>query len=576
MRSPSDKQPKLTIFYKLVGTLLFITIPIYVISLVMNQRAADIVRNEISNSMEQKTDYALNSIETEIERIVGLQRAFINDPDLNDLSIRSQSLNDYEKTKAFNDLSYKIAMLASSSKFIKEAFVIMPNINKRLSSMSAVELMDENEYEALKMVSESPLHSVYVDGRLLLPIGFPNTTRTQFVLVIELSMIDLGREVHFFQSYPNSATYLVDHYNQQTLYKNVPGIDLESIINPYMSKQQRLIIEGSPYLIFQKTSDLLQWGLMMILPENDVLYPVYSFQKWYWYLTLFAIIIVFASSYMIYRLIHTPLKKMVSAFKKVELGSLEVTIERKENDEFQYLYMQFNKTVRHLKQLIQQVYEKTIYSQQAELKQLQSQINPHFFYNSLYILYMMAHAEDTEGTKKLSKYLGDYFKFITYNKSDMVDLALELEHAKTYASIQQLRFGSRISCEFIVEGDLSAWVVPRLIIQPILENAFVHGLENTESDGEVSVKLACDSAQLTVSITDNGRGMQAGQLEELNTGLSSNRAEGDIHGIYNVHRRLRLLYGSGCGVRLTGNDTGGVTVTMHLSKAASPGLIEGG
>ncbi|WP_409345844.1 histidine kinase [Paenibacillus sp. MBLB4367] len=567
MTEPYSKQPRITIFTKLVITILIIILPMYVISLLMNKYAADIVRKELSSSTGERANYAISSIESEIERIVSLQKSFINDPDLNDLSIRSGSLTSYERNKAFNDLSYKVDLLASSSKYVQEVFVLMPNLQKRLSSRTGVDTVEPREFEALRSSGRTQALTSYDRDRLLLTIGYPVFTRSQYILAIELSVATIGRDLGFLKSSNDSAIFLADVTNRRMLYEKSDGVNMNDLVYRELSGQQRVNINGTSYLITQRVSALLGWSLTIAVPDNEALRPVYSLKNWYYLLSVFAVIVAFLASFAIYRLIHSPLKKLIAAFRRVEQGTLDIQIERREPDEFHYLYNQFNKSVKKIKELIQEVYEKTIHSQQAELKQLQSQINPHFFYNSLYILYMMAHEENIDGVKNLSRYLGDYFKFITYNKADLVALELELNHARTYASIQQLRFSNRLTCEFITDGDLSSWEVPRLIIQPMLENAINHGISGLVEGGKVVVQTRCESRVLTVMVEDNGAGMDEQTLSALNIGLENASEGSDIHGIFNVHRRLKLHYGSASGVYLRINEAGGLTVTIHIELA---------
>lgn len=143
-----------------------------------------------------------------------------------------------------------------------------------------------------------------------------------------------------------------------------------------------------------------------------------------------------------------------------------------------------------ISRLIDEVYVQTNLAQRAQLKQLQAQINPHFLYNSFFVLSRRVKRHDFENAQELAKHLGNYFQFLARNESDFVMLRQEVEHAKSYAAIQGTRFISRLSIEF---GELpvecEGILVPRLILQPLLENAFEHGLENKMKDGILKVSF---------------------------------------------------------------------------------------
>jgi two-component system sensor histidine kinase YesM len=266
--------------------------------------------------------------------------------------------------------------------------------------------------------------------------------------------------------------------------------------------------------------------------------------------------------------------KLVDAFKEVEQGNLDISADHRGSDEFAYLFRGFNSMVNQLKRLIDQVLKQKILAQRSELKQLQSQINPHFLYNSFFILHGMVLQRDYENLEKFSRQLGSYYQFLTRSTSDEIPLQREVEHARTYAEIQARRFRNRIRLEF---GDLPEdrheLVVPRLIIQPLLENAFEHGLRNKISDGVVSVRFVSEPERFAISVADNGDeideqmivGMRdllapdGGTLEALErSGFTEHT------GLANVHRRLQLKFGKDSGLRLRLGEAGGLEAELVI------------
>jgi two-component system sensor histidine kinase YesM len=176
----------------------------------------------------------------------------------------------------------------------------------------------------------------------------------------------------------------------------------------------------------------------------------------------------------------------------------------------------------------------------------------------------MAEEENYEGVSSMSEHLGDYYKFITQNKSDFVPLDQEIAHAQAYCSIQQLRFGNRIRFRFESDGSPEGWQVPRLIIQPFLENAIVHGHEDTMKNGWVHVNITVNAAGLTIAIEDNGRGMPPERLAEWGRQLDQQNDRFGDHAVWNVHRRLRLRYGTSSGIEMKTNEHGGLTVRITV------------
>ncbi|MCX7657034.1 MAG: histidine kinase, partial [Treponemataceae bacterium] len=161
----------------------------------------------------------------------------------------------------------------------------------------------------------------------------------------------------------------------------------------------------------------------------------------------------------------------------MEEGDLKTRIEYERKDEFGYLFHSFNRMVDKLDELVNQVYVAKILAQKAELKQLQAQINPHFLYNSFFTLQRTIIGEDIDKAALYAEKLGSYFKYITRNRQEEVALEKEVEHARIFTDIQSMRFSRRIKIEFgCLPEECRDWIVPRLILQPLLENAFEHGL----------------------------------------------------------------------------------------------------
>lgn len=554
------------IFLKLFMTLLFIIIPIYLISFMMNKSGENIIRQQVLVLMEQKSSFFVTSLDSEFNRIFRLQTNFLNDSDLQDVSIRPDSLSNYEYTKAINDLHSKLLTLSESSRYIKEAIVIMPNIDRRLSSTTGLSPLDPVELENFRSSNLSRNGLYMSDKRIYTVLGYPHVTKTQYLLIIELSVAAISRELMDPNEAGNGASFILVRDNDANTHMIISSSEtapekLELMDQGSNMQETKLKIGEKQYMRFSEAFQFADWDFVAIVEDNQILAPVHSFQKWLWALSLISVLLVIMVSLSLLRVIHKPLHKLIRGFKRVENGQFDLNLQHWNNDEFDYLYRKFNTMAGKLKILIQEVAEQSNRSQKAELKQLQSQVNPHFLHNSLYIIYLMAQDENYEGVTQMSEHLGEYFKFVTQNKADFIPLEKEIQHGKTYCSIQQLRFGSKIKFQFDVMGSSDGWEIPRLVIQPFLENAIIHGHENTTEGGFVNVRLFVAPNSLTIEIEDNGKGMPLQQLQDWDNKRSESYALED-HALWNVHRRLQLRYGSRSGINMQVNQYGGMTVTL--------------
>jgi len=271
---------------------------------------------------------------------------------------------------------------------------------------------------------------------------------------------------------------------------------------------------------------------------------------------------------------------LINAFRQVQKGNLNVRITHNWKDEFEVLSSQFNLMVERLNQLIQEVYEHTIREQQLELRQLQSQINPHFLYNSFYMVQRMAIAEDYRNVISLTQHLSEYFQFITRSSDEEIPLEKEVNHARVYTDIQLMRFGKQLTIQFAeLPQSYRQLMVPRLILQPIVENAFKYGLEQKLHDWQLRISFAQLDGGLHIVVEDNGEKLTDELLQTLTNTLADRSTSAETTGLINVHRRIRLKFGEEAGITLARSELGGLKVIIRLiGQEASqhhPDIMEG-
>ncbi|UUZ78726.1 histidine kinase [Paenibacillus sp. P26] len=324
-------------------------------------------------------------------------------------------------------------------------------------------------------------------------------------------------------------------------------------------------IGSQRYFIGYENSATLDATLITYLPEKSVLGPLDTYRVWFWIFSIISIFIVVYFSYVIYRLIHRPPRTLVRAFRAVEQGNFSHTVSYRFKDEFSYLYSQFNAMLEHIRVLIHEVYEQKYRAQVSEFRRLQAQINPHFLYNSFFTLSRIAKNEDYESVTKFAQYLGQYFQFITRDGAREVSLEAEWNFAKTFVDIQAFRFSLRIEVKFAdLPPAFRKLNLPRLTLQPIIENAYNHGLANKKKDGLIEVTIAEREDQVTITVEDNGDELSDGCLREPQAKLLSERSPLETTGLINVHRRIQLQFGERFGLRLARGRWGGLRVEIAI------------
>lgn len=568
-----------SIFTKLLAMFFIVVLPVYALAIQMNDLGAQIVRDEVSNSLLSQIHFYSNSLNKEIDRMVRLQREYVNDNDLTSLSVIAEGLTFYERTAQMKQFQQKLELMKSSGIYVKKASVYIPPIQRVISTDELSEALSPEMTNRLKVERELPHTSplLYKEGRLLLREYYPSLPVSAqrdplFVLETEVSVDELR---HFLRQISGSkggaallhTSWIIAGEQRQPELDPIAANVRSWVTNKGEGTQgiETITLNKQSYITAYEYLPDTDTTLMVYIQEADLLGPLNKYKSYIILMSIVTVVLIIFVSYWVYKVIHKPLTKMVRAFRKVESGNLSVSLHHKSRDEFSYLYHQFNVMTAKLNTLVYEVYEQKLQTQQAELNQLQSQINPHFLYNSLYLLYRMTKAEDYDNSLRFTKYLGDYFRYITKKTGDDVRLADEWHHVRMYMEIQNVRFSNRVqvSIDELPEALLS-FQVPRLILQPLVENAYNYGLEHTITDGKLSVTLESRSEELRIIIEDNGAGMSETDLTNWRSRLSSKQVNAEVSGIMNVHRRLQLKFGEQSGITLSTGLQGGLQVVMNI------------
>jgi two-component system sensor histidine kinase YesM len=263
-----------------------------------------------------------------------------------------------------------------------------------------------------------------------------------------------------------------------------------------------------------------------------------------------------------------PVVDLTSLMKRVEGGELDVAVEVRRRDEIGELGRGFNSMIAEIRRLIGEVYENKLRSKEAQLRALQAQINPHFLYNTLDVIYWTSRLEGASKTGDLVSSLASLFKLGLNGGSELTTVGKEVEHLEAYLSIQKVRYEEEPRLRVDVDRGLYGFGTIKLILQPIVENALIHGIADMGARGEVSVTGRAEGDDIVFEVSDNGAGMDEEKLAEI---LED---EGDGmrgYGVKNVRDRIGLRYGEGYGLSVASAPGEGTRVVIRIPRAPFDG-----
>ncbi|WP_027408833.1 sensor histidine kinase [Anoxybacteroides tepidamans] len=273
------------------------------------------------------------------------------------------------------------------------------------------------------------------------------------------------------------------------------------------------------------------------------------------------------------RTIVIPIHRLVHAAKQISAGKLDAHIPTVEgNDEIALLGKTFQKMIENLRISISknmEILEKEKLVRELELKALQSQINPHFLFNTLNVISKLAYIEGAEKTSELTVSTSNLLRYNLRKLDEPVTLRDEVEHAQEYFAIQKARFRERIAFQLDIDEACLEQVIPCLTLQPLLENAFVHGIEGMECGALIQLSIRSKPNHVQITIADNGAGMEEDvrkAILQLSSSSFSKKGRSTGLGVTNVLRRLQLFYGTEHVVDIQSAKGAGTTIILTLPK----------
>lgn len=280
------------------------------------------------------------------------------------------------------------------------------------------------------------------------------------------------------------------------------------------------------------------------------------------------VLIIVITAFVFTRGFSKRVARLIDKFKMAETGDLTITEEIEGNDEISILDRQFSHMLLKLDGLIKKNYIQQLEKKEGEFRNLQLQINPHFLYNTLETISSIAAVNKVFLICDLCEKLGENFRYsLGKNYGEFVTVTQELAHTKNYVYIQQTRFGNKFEVFYNVDKEAENKRILRFILQPIVENAIVHGLSKMEGKGTLEISISIEAEMLVIKIGDDGVGMSAERMEEISRYINDSSIhdnKGHSIGIRNVNQRIKLACGSEYGIIIESTPNQGSCFIMNL------------
>ncbi|MBC8080856.1 MAG: histidine kinase [Gorillibacterium sp.] len=568
------------IFTKMIVLLFVIMIPVIYLYSYSNKVSVSVVREEIQNANLAQLNFLSKQMDIIIEQLSMLAITLSKDPNMKEfqnIQTVDTMYNTYSSIKTHNLIEQKLKLQIASNHWMNTLTVYSPNAKKAISTKSGV-FYDEDYLKSHLTphwtLQEQEGQSAYFVKHFTTPIYYTNELDnlkliTEITFSIKniqdiLEQYKTGKHNDPFLYHPDYKPASSYSGNQNLISQLIEQIEDRKSIKLGQNANQVVKLSGQEYLVNIVEVKSLNWYLIDYVPLQQMLFPITKSKNLFYVSSVLLLVMSMVAVVLLYKNVQVPIRELVRSVQRLKRGDYSVRIQNK-NNEFVFLFQRFNEMAEEIGRLIDNVYAERIRSREATVKHLQSQINPHFLYNCLAFIRSMTRLGEKEAVMDMAWHLGNYYRYTTRNEKQIIALREELELIHNYLTIQNLQT-QRLEYDLQVPEHMLALEVPRLTLQPIIENSIKHGIEKKRGTSSIHIHGYEDEEFHIIVIKDNGLGMETNDIDQLRRNLSLPLDDEMGCGLWNVHQRLLYHFGEGSGLFFEEVPTGGLRVTIKLKK----------
>lgn len=572
---------KLMLFFILIAL-----IPLILLGVFTYQKSSEIVTEQVSEQVLEgliQTNKNLSFFHKDIEQ---LSNYIYRNNIVQDVLKKRSNRSDLEKYKDYQNVKNLFDMVIGSKNWELNIYIIGLNGDRYFTGDYLPNQYDQyyKNWGIFRKANESngalvwdthytirhvePQEVVLSAGRL---IKNPQTGKPLGFLIVDIQESTIAEIYQTSNNYKSQIFlldeegYVISSYPSKT----TVGLKLHhSALGVFLGNQRGYLKtnwDDKPYIAIYDTSEDTHYKLANFIPKNEITEK--SSLIGYITIILIAIGLIVAIwlSYLFSKTLTVPISRLIRLMGKVEKGNLDVNFQSSIKDEIGILGERFNHMIKRIKLLINESVEKQTLLQEAEIKTLRAQINPHFLYNTLQTMSVIAKQKNAKIVSDLAVSLGDIMRYSIKKDQHLVRLRDDLALLEHYLFIQHIRFRDKFDIQMNVIESTKDLFIPPLLIQPLIENAITHGLEMKLGKGILVLSIFQQKDELIVEISDNGLGIEKGLLDSI----MKKRAipKKDSHtgiGLINVMKRIELYFGPKYGLTIESEKDKGTFIHMRL------------
>ncbi|OYP00504.1 hypothetical protein CG709_11480 [Lachnotalea glycerini] len=433
--------------------------------------------------------------------------------------------------------------------------------NLHFSTPHVQDLFNDSNFRYYWVVSLSRVVSLTYEG---------NTSRG--ILLVDMNFSDIEQLFSKVNTKGEGYVYLTDsegeliyHPKQKVIYSNLMKENNQEAAQ-YEDGNHMEYFEGEERAVVVKTVGYTGWKIISVTPIKEIAINLNQFKYFTYIVLAVSIIVIIIGNIVISEKITNPIRKLEHSVKDLENGNLNSIIYTGGSHEIQHLGRTIYSMVNQMKHLMDDIVKEQEEKRKSELDALQSQINPHFLYNTLDSIVWMVESQRYQDAISMVTALASLFRISLSKGKNIISIHDEMEHAKNYLKIQKVRYKDQFNVVIDIAKEIEEYSTIKLIVQPLLENAIYYGVESMRDEGIITIKGYETENDIYIEISDNGMGIPKEEQLLLLTDNSRARKKGSGIGLINVHQRIKLYFGEEYGLQIKSELDEGTTIVIHLPK----------
>lgn len=547
-------------FIKILLLILSTTVIVMVMYSFSIQSSLNTVREDIQANNLNRIRFAVNSLNHNVDQLTMLAAALETDSKVA-LLPSANLLDSFEQIVLIRDLSEKMNLQSFSEGWNNHVSIYSNLLNTWIGTSPSKEAppSGENSNDWIMDPSLGTFALLRYHADFTIQVAFPQTNITD---ILNLAITDSNDPFFFKEGSP----ILLNDQSDMTKIQ-----ELMHLLSPRLNKPEgteTLSIGGISYMVNYLRSEKLGWYMIDYVPLDEALQPIIKTQKTFYIACIILLLTSSLTILFLYRKVQLPIVTLLKGVRLLKHGDFSFRIKRASRNEFDILYESFNDMASQIEELIEKVYKEKIVSREAMVKQLQAQINPHFLYNCLFFINNMTRLGNDEAVTAMTQNLAEYFRYTTRLNEPITTLDKEIAVVENYMSIQSLRI-ERLQYTISIPDSMRALRIPKLLIQPLVENSVLHGIESKRSASHVSITGYETESQYSISVEDDGKGLSSEEILALASRIKLPLDDSMGCALWNIQQRMMIYFEAPSGIEFASNDKGGLTVTLFWPKAAS-------